>query len=173
MADVKFVKYCQSCGSEQVYKDKRNLHKAISKNANCRRCVNKIVNTKGSYKEIPVSWLEVKRRKAILKGKEFTITIQDVWKAYILQGKKCALSGIPLDFNKDTETSMVSIDRRDNNKGYIKKNIQLVDKRINFMKYTSSQDDFIRLCQLVTEYQQIKSNEKDSKVLRNPSRSKS
>jgi len=42
-----------------------------------------------------------------------------------------------------------SIDRINNSRGYLKGNIQLVHKDINFMKGKMSQDDFIKMCKLV------------------------
>jgi len=46
-----------------------------------------------------------------------------------------------------------SLDRIDNNKGYIKGNVQWVLKDINKMKNIHTQDYFIELCKLVWEYQ--------------------
>lgn len=110
------------------------------------------------YKEIPISWFEEKRRKANSRGKEFDIDIKYIWYLYIRQGKVCALSGLPLDFNKDTDMSMVSLDRINNEKGYVKRNIQLLHKTINFMKYVYTQKEFIKMCKLVAQ------NNPDEKV---------
>lgn len=157
MSDKKFYKYCQSCGSEQVYKEKSSLQRAIKRNTICYSCSNKLANQKGVYREIPISWLEEKKRKAISRGREFSIDIEYIWKIYLRQNRMCALSGLPLDFNKDSAISMVSIDRINNEKGYVKRNIQLVDKRINYMKYTYPQKEFLELCRLVAEFKKFDS----------------
>ena len=46
----------------------------------------------------------------------------------------------------------ISIDRIDSNKGYYIDNIQLVYPKINMMKFTYSQDEFIDLCKRVSSY---------------------
>ena len=44
------------------------------------------------------------------------------------------------------------MDRIDPDKGYIPDNIQLVDKRINMMKQSLSQEEFIDLCCKVADH---------------------
>ena len=46
----------------------------------------------------------------------------------------------------------LSIDRIDSFKGYEKDNIQLVDKRINMMKGSLSNEEFIELCTKVADF---------------------
>lgn len=45
----------------------------------------------------------------------------------------------------------VSIDRIDSSFGYLKENIQLVDKRVNMMKQSYSQEEFILVCKAVAD----------------------
>lgn len=139
------------CGKEQPYTTKAELNRATKKNTICRKCHAKIVKYKGEYKEIPITWFEEKKRRSIVRNKEWDITIEYVWKIYLRQNRCCALSGLPLDFNKDTSQAMVSIDRIKNDKGYVKRNIQLLHKDINFMKYVYEQKYFIEMCKLVAE----------------------
>lgn len=153
MSEKRFLKYCQVCGNEQVYSTEKDLIRGIKSSTLCRSCSNKSRSylTK-KYKEIPISWFEEKRRKAEKKGsRTFEFDIEYIWKIYLKQKKVCALSGLPLDFNKDTENGMVSIDRINNDKGYIKGNIQLLHKDVNFMKWTYTQEYFIKMCKLVAE----------------------
>lgn len=149
------IKFCQLCGREQQYTTGKDLNRAIKNNSICRSCNNKTraLNLK-KYKEIPISWFDEKKRKAKKRGKFFEFDIEYIWQVYLRQNKKCALSGLPLDFNKDTDNAMVSVDRIDNNKGYIKRNIQLVHKDVNFMKYVYDQKYFIKMCKLVAENNQ-------------------
>ena len=46
----------------------------------------------------------------------------------------------------------ISIDRIDSDQGYYIDNIQLVVPKINMMKFTYSQDDFIDMCKLVSNH---------------------
>ncbi len=49
----------------------------------------------------------------------------------------------------------MSIDRIDSNIGYEEGNIQWVDKRINMMKGSLSNEEFIELCTKVSEYNKL------------------
>lgn len=84
----------------------------------------------------------------------FNIVIDDVINLYESQSKKCALSGISLepDLTKTMNKQNLSIDRIDSFKGYEKDNIQLVDKRINMMKGSLSNEEFIELCIKVADF---------------------
>lgn len=145
-----FKKYCQSCGGIQNYTTKSELNRATKKNTLCRSCHNKAgKGHKGKYREIPVSWFEEKRRRSVQRDKEWDITIEYIWTIYLKQGKVCALSGLPLDFDKGSDQGMVSIDRINNDKGYIKRNVQLLHKDVNFAKWTFPQKYFIKLCKLI------------------------
>ena len=60
----------------------------------------------------------------------------------------------------------ISIDRIDSNKGYSRDNIQLVYPKINMMKFTYSQDEFIDLCKRVSNYtMSVEDEEMGSDVL--------
>jgi len=48
---------------------------------------------------------------------------------------------------------IASLDRIDNNKGYIEGNVQWVIKKINYMKNTLSEKNFINLCNKISEKQ--------------------
>lgn len=147
-----YTKYCQLCGNVQSYTLKSELARATKKNTVCRACHNKAgKGHKGKYKDIAIAWFEEKRRKALQRDKVFEIDIEYIWRVYVRQNKKCALSGLPLDFSKDTDSGIVSLDRIKNDKGYVKRNVQLVHKDINFMKYVYDQKYFIKMCKLVAE----------------------
>ena len=109
---------------------------------------------KGYYEEISIAWYNGKVRRAKQRNYEFTITIEEIWDIYIAQDKVCALTGVSISFN-DT----ASLDRIDNAIGYIKSNIQIVHKDVNYMKYTYSQDYFIKMCNLVASKHNVESDE--------------
>ena len=99
---------------------------------------------------VSISWFK-KFEKNAKKGKiDFEISIDDVLKVYLDQGKVCSLSGIPIGWTRMEKTHNISIDRIDSDKGYTTDNIQLVYPKINMMKFTYSQDEFIDLCRLVS-----------------------
>ena len=145
------VRYCQVCGKEMTYATKYEFNRAAKKKSNCRTCAYKDAVSKKKYQDIPKGWFDAKRRRALERDKEWDITIEYLWKVYIRQGKVCALSGLPLDFDADSDNGTVSIDRIKNDKGYVRRNIQLIHKDLNFMKYVYDQKYFIKMCKLVAE----------------------
>lgn len=106
------------------------------------------------------------RTRARLRNKEFSITIEDIDNLYIKQNGKCALTGIDITFNtcKKLGTAKIvrgnaSVDRKDSTKGYTVENIQLVDKDVNFAKQAKSDEDFIKMCELVVNFNRKKKND--------------
>ncbi len=110
------------------------------------------------------------KNNAKSRNLEFSITIQDIEEVYEKQNFKCALSGIDVVFNT-TQTNgpgekykngrlkpfkgNASIDRRDNTKGYVKNNIQIVDKYVNEAKWDRTEKDFIEMCCKVADFSRI------------------
>lgn len=85
---------------------------------------------------------------------EFNLTIEYLWELYLLQKKKCALTGEDLCFGKYTKdiSRTASLDRVDSAKGYIVGNVQWVHKDINLIKGQYSQSYFISLCRRVAHH---------------------
>lgn len=88
------------------------------------------------------------------RGIEFTLTKEDLWNQFIKQDRKCALSGVDLVIvsGKSRNETTASVDRIDGNKGYTVDNVQWVHKRVNLMKHTSSDSDFIEWCKIIAEH---------------------
>lgn len=151
-----YKRNCPICQKELGYRDIAERNRSVRKNLPCRPCSNHIKAHKGYYEEIPVSWFAAKIRRGGQRKYEFTITIEDVWDIYIAQGKTCALTGVPIDFN-----GTASLDRIDSAIGYVRENIQIVHKHINYMKYIYSQDYFIKMCNLVARKHKVDSDEEN------------
>lgn len=97
------------------------------------------------YEDISANyWLNLKKN-AEIRNIDLEITKEIVWKQYIKQNRKCALSGQRISFADKT----ASVDRIDSNVGYIPSNIQIVHKIINIMKNKLQDEDFIYWCNLV------------------------
>jgi hypothetical protein len=103
------------------------------------------------------------KRSANLRGSksyrekiEFSITIEFVWELFLKQNRKCALSGLPIEFGRRaSDPSTASLDRIDSSKGYTENNVQWVHKDINYMKRTYNQDYFKSLCTAVANNNRI------------------
>lgn len=95
---------------------------------------------------------------SFLKGKKkiykLTVTMEQAWELFEKQNRKCALSGLPLNFPKDRNPhgGTASLDRIDSNGNYTLDNVQWVHKDINRLKNSFDQDYFINLCKLVSNY---------------------
>lgn len=91
----------------------------------------------------------------IVKNKELRMApsaLEELISALLdLQGNRCALTGIPLQFHGDgaDPNLLPSVDRIDSNGHYEAGNLQIVCRFINFWKSDSENDEFRRLLMLV------------------------
>lgn len=88
---------------------------------------------------------------------DFDLTPDYLYKLYIQQNKKCAITGIDivLDYSKSNGSYIektASLDRIDSSKGYITNNVQWVHKRINFMKGDMMLEELITWSKLIIGY---------------------
>lgn len=144
---------CQcECGNV-VYRIPHHLTRG---NCACKDCINE----KNSKKWKLIGDLNIgvwgylksqaKSRKIVFK-----LSPKYVWELFLAQGKKCALSGLPLEFaktKKDKTKTTASIDRIDSARGYVRGNVQWVHKDINYMKLDLNQRQFVEYCSLVANY---------------------
>lgn len=97
-------------------------------------------------------WGHVKSN-AKIRNIQFSITIEEAWDLFEKQGRKCALSDLPLSLEfssaKNGPIPTASLDRIDNSKGYVLENLQWLHKDVNLMKLTHNQEYFIELCRLI------------------------
>lgn len=114
-------------------------------------------NWKG-YGEISGSKWNAVKKHLVRENRtiEFNITIEYAWNLFLLQNRKCALTGIELVFHlkkrkADDPQTTASLDRIDSSKGYIEGNVQWVHQHINIMKHHYSQEEFISMCNLVAK----------------------
>lgn len=85
----------------------------------------------------------------------FTITIEYAWSLFEKQGRKCALSGLPIDFGvyKADAKATASLDRINSRFGYVPGNVWWVHKRVNFMKQHYDVKEYIYFCHAVSKFQ--------------------
>ena len=75
----------------------------------------------------------------------FNIDKEDVWEKFIQQGRRCALSNIPIEFSDNT----ASVDRIDNTKGYEPNNFIITHKHVNIMRNKFNIEYFVQICELI------------------------
>ncbi len=107
------------------------------------------------FGHIPRSFMSRYLQHSKRRGIIFCVTVEFLDKLFILQNGKCALTGLQLSFEHygyKSKYATASLDRIDSSKGYIEGNVQWVHKKINFMKQSFLEDEFINLCQMVIEH---------------------
>jgi hypothetical protein len=147
-----YTKNCPECNAVQTYGRLDHYKSAVRGQWKCRSCSSHDNNFKGRYHQIPHTWLAVKQRGGISRGFQWDLTIEFIWELYEKQGGVCALSGLPIGWAEKGLTATASIDRIDSSEGYLKENVQLVHKDINFMKQQYDQEKFIALCKAVADH---------------------
>lgn len=91
------------------------------------------------------------------KNRKVDLSLEYLWKLFLQQNEKCALSGIQLDAwisnnKKQGRRMSASLDRIDSNGDYVEGNVQWVHKDINKLKTDFSQNRFLELCKLVASH---------------------
>lgn len=139
------------CGKEKVIRQ-THLIKKIRKSCGCRRYNfgNKNPGWKG-YGEISASYFLKIKGHAKNKNHKFDITCEDIWKLFLKQKRKCALTNLDLNFQSSTTTwdGTASLDRIDSSKGYTIDNVQWVHKDINSMKRDFTEKQLFEYCKLI------------------------
>lgn len=87
--------------------------------------------------------LKTARHRAIKKGIEFSIDLTD-----IVIPEVCPILGIPIIISDGTgkpggRMDSPSLDRIDNEKGYVKGNVQVISHMANSMKFTANKEQLL------------------------------
>jgi hypothetical protein len=103
--------------------------------------------------EMPGTYYSGVKRTSRERKIDFSVSKEYLWDLFVKQNRKCALSGLDLQFRRDQHSTegTASLDRIDSFKGYVEGNVQWLHKDINFMKQTKTDEYFIQLCKLVAE----------------------
>jgi len=107
------------------------------------------------YEEMSGGFFSRIEKGAITRNVSFKITKKQIWDLFEKQNRKCALSGVDIQFGVNSRIKekkrecTASLDRIDNAKGYVKGNIQWIHKDVNKMKNTHTQEEFIKICKLI------------------------
>jgi hypothetical protein len=152
--DGRYYKPCPQCGELQSYLRKNYAEESAKLNKLCKACSNKIPennNHKGFYLDVlRASFAHKYKANAELRDIEWNISFEYLAKLLIDQDFRCALSGIPISAMEVNNNA--SLDRIDSNLGYIENNVQWVTSKVNMMKQTYTQEEFIEVCINVANY---------------------
>jgi hypothetical protein len=101
--------------------------------------------------EIHKTTFNVFKRNAKLRDIEFDVSIEYIWKLFLLQNRRCAITGEPIEFGKN---SSASLDRINNSRGYIKGNVWWVHKKVNSIKNDMSLSEMYSWCEKILQNKQ-------------------
>ncbi len=135
---------CQCVCGQVVVALGSDLRQGKIKTCGCRTGIKSRRNWQG-HGDIPKSYWRALNQNAQQRNIDFDLTIECVNDLFLEQDRKCALSGDDISFSNNT----ASLDRIENEKGYLNGNVQWVHKDVNRMKQTYSVDYFIHLCKLI------------------------
>lgn len=95
---------------------------------------------------------------------EYKLSNQYLWNLFLTQDRRCALSGIKLemksDYTRNFKLHTASLDRINNDKGYVEGNVRWVHKRLNMMRTNMTDSDFIFFCKAVGDYNAVSNKDK-------------
>ncbi len=146
-ADVRAYWECQcACGTRRTVVG-GSLQVGTSKSCGC---IQKYDNLRG-YKGLYISYWRRLKKSAVDRGRVFEITMPYAWQVFEAQDKKCALSGIPLFLTAEGagKGHTASIDRIDPTQDYVVGNIRWIHKVINRMRWTYTDEEFLKYCRLI------------------------
>lgn len=122
----------------------------------CKDCsmVSKFRKSYKGIEELSGAHLTAIKGRLVRKSKTLTFEVSKeyLWKVYLSQNKKCALSGIDIKMSPIKKLTTASLDRIESSKGYIKGNVQWLHKIVNRMKMDLSDQEFIKWCKLIAKH---------------------
>ena len=131
---------------------KRKLKNAPPFRRECKDCYNE------NKRNNPLYWahrmLSGARRRALIKNIEFNLDAQDIWDAWP-QDLKCPILKIELITGRVDLYNSPSLDRIDNNKGYVKGNVIIVCFRANCIKNDGTWQEIMEIGEF---YKQLEEN---------------
>lgn len=134
---------CPRCGRQRFHRNKRCRAKY------CSVCYT--AHGQGSVNNIRLGFWKRLEAQAKRRGKKFDVDIEYGGQLLKQQGERCALTGLMINANSNRDLITASLDRINNDKDYIKGNVQWVHKAINMMRGSLTVIEFVSLCALVAK----------------------
>lgn len=159
------MKICSKCSEEKSLDEFHNSSKSKDgKQSQCKSCAKIAARDWGRQNRSSASaamgnyrqtWggavrerYHNSRHRARVKGYKFTITQDYLFELLTQQNYKCALTGDAISF-VSSDSKKLSLDRKDNSRGYEIGNVQWVTWEVNNAKGRLSDAQFIELCRKV------------------------
>lgn len=159
---AKYVYYtCDYCG-KNFQRIARSPRDEVTRSRRCPKCSREqqLMNNNGhawnytGSKYFAGRLLATWKSSAKRRDHEWQLTKDQLDEKFNSQKGVCALSGLQMQPGRSSPYRP-SIDRIDSSKGYVKGNFQFVCSRVNIMKNTIPEAEFIRLCSLIATNRQV------------------
>lgn len=139
-----------SCGNERYMTATALMDK--SRWFKCKECathesIEGIVVRNGKVGDLTLSKVNNIQAKAKLRNIDFNLTIEYLWKLYVAQDRKCAITGDELP-----SIQKASLDRIDSKIGYIEGNVQWVTSQANKCKHVLSMSELYEFAHKVLNH---------------------
>jgi hypothetical protein len=147
----------QKIWSKEYYANPKNFKKRSKKNKKNQIDIRTRLFKKFLKGDRMPYWAYAKKKISIGAKKDkraFNITKEYLEHQWIKQRGKCAYTNIPLTIKKPGEgrqnlPNVISFDRRNNKKGYVRGNVHFVSAQVNVIKSNLPEKNFIKLCKLI------------------------
>lgn len=143
------------CGNTKIIEG-RSLKSGNTKT--CGYCKRIAHNRKGCGEIGGTYWSRISHG-AKQRNKKVLLTVEDAWSLFLKQNRKCAISGVELNFvsnyNRNADGQSASLDRIDHLKDYTIDNVQWVHKEVNLMKHCLSDDRLLEWCKIICENKKL------------------
>ena len=137
---MKPTKACTKCGVEKKYTKKYFPPREHGKlRADCRICYNKYLKD-NNYKYAKTHMVYGAKKRAKEKGLDFNLTRKEIHFP-----KRCPALGIKLKHGNKSWYNSPTIDRIDNNKGYLIDNCIVVSALTNVVKNSATPDQILKV----------------------------
>lgn len=114
------------------------------------------------YKDMSMSFYSRIKQSAQQRNLVFDVSIKYLYELFHKQNGKCAYTGdsivLPLNVRQlrgENNEHVASLDRIDNDKGYVEGNLHWICKRVNYMKHTMQDPYFLSWIKKIYEYKYV------------------
>lgn len=146
------LKYKVQCSCGHIQRMSATALHSQTRWFRCKHCsdlknVDDYTLKNGKIGELSLSRFNNIKYKAELRHLEFTVTIEYLWRLFLAQNKKCAITGDNIEHLKDA-----SLDRINSNVGYVEGNVQWTTKQANICKHKLSMTELYEFCNKVINH---------------------
>jgi len=154
---LKITKTCIGCLSELPHSNFYMAKKTGVYSSRCKKCdiIENQRRSSSSYKRRSAILCNAAKSNGKKRNLSFEINQYDVIQQYEKQNGRCYYSGVSMTW-KTGDSTLMSIDRIDSSKGYLKDNFVLCCWDVNQMKREHSEKSFLTLCQTIATFSKIR-----------------